>query len=58
VCEECVAGLLSDEWILFYCVGCNASQWLNKKMAKREYPEGTNIIALKQCPKCYNELLD
>jgi hypothetical protein len=58
ICEECVSGLTNGEWILFYCVGCNSSQWLNKKLAKKEYPKNTNIIALKQCPKCYNELLD
>ncbi|RLD70375.1 MAG: hypothetical protein DRI98_08070 [Bacteroidetes bacterium] len=58
VCEECVQGLTSGEWILFYCVGCNESQWLQKKYAKMNYQEGTNIIALKTCPKCHNELLD
>jgi len=58
VCDECSEALISNDWILFYCVGCNESQWLQKKYAKREYPEGTNLIALKQCPKCYNELLD
>lgn len=58
ICEECVAGLCSGKEILFYCVGCNASQWMLKSEAKHEYPEDTNIIALKKCPKCYNELLD
>jgi len=58
ICEECVAGLTSGEWVLFYCVGCNESQWLQKKYAKMNYKEGTNIIALKTCPKCHNELLD
>ncbi|GAG10533.1 unnamed protein product, partial [marine sediment metagenome] len=58
ICEECVQGLCSDKWILFYCIGCNESQWLKKDLAKMNYKEGTNIIALKKCPKCYNELLD
>jgi hypothetical protein len=58
VCEECAQGLVSEEWLLFYCIRCNESQWLNKNLAKMNYEEGTNIIALKQCPKCCNELLD
>lgn len=58
ICEECVASLCGNQEILFYCVGCGASQWLLKSQAKNGYPEGTNIIAFKKCPKCYNELLD
>jgi len=58
ICEECVQGLTSGDWILFYCIGCNESQWLKKDLAKMNYQEGTNIIALKKCPKCFNELLD
>jgi hypothetical protein len=58
ICEECVQGLCGGKEILFYCIGCNASQWMLKSQSKKEYPEGTNIIALKKCPKCYNELLD
>lgn len=58
ICEECVEGLVRGEEILFYCVGCGASQWLLKSEAKNGYPDGTNIIALKKCPKCHNELLD
>jgi hypothetical protein len=58
ICEECAAGLTSGEWILFYCVSCMESQWLKKELAKMNYQEGTNIIALKTCPKCHNELLD
>ena len=58
ICEECVQGLTGGEWILFYCIGCNESQWLKKSLAKMNYQEGTNMIALKKCPKCHNELLD
>ena len=58
VCDECVQGLTNNEEILFYCIGCGASQWLLKSEAKNGYPKGTNVIALKKCPKCYNELLD
>ena len=58
ICEECVNGLTSGKWILFYCIGCNESQWLQKNYAKMDYQEGTNIITLKTCPKCYNKLLD
>ena len=58
ICEECVQGLCSGKEILFYCIGCTSSQWMLKSKSKNEYPEGTNIIALRKCPKCYNELLD
>ena len=58
ICEECVQGLCGGEEILFICIGCVSSQWLLKSQAKKEYPEGTNVIALKKCPKCFNELLD
>lgn len=57
VCQECVDAIASGEWALFYCVGCNASQWMWKPAAKRYYGD-VNIIALNRCPKCYNELLD
>ena len=56
--EECVVGLYAGQESLFYCVGCGASQWLLKSEAKNGYPDDTNIIAMKKCPKCYNELLD
>lgn len=58
ICEECVNALTNNDWILFYCVGCNESQWLKKDLAKMNYQEGTNMIALKKCPRCYNELLN
>jgi len=58
ICEECVQGLCNGKEILFYCIGCGASQWMLKSQSKREYPDGTNIIAMRKCPKCYNELLD
>ena len=58
ICTECAEGLAGGEWILFYCRGCNESQWLKKDSAKMDYQEGTKIIALKRCTKCYNELID
>lgn len=57
VCQECAEALCGNEWILFYCVGCNSSQWCNRDLATKEYPRDLNIIAFKQCPKCKNELL-
>lgn len=56
VCQECVDALLSNEWIIFYCIECNASQWLCRKYARKEYPQDINIIAFKSCPKCYGSL--
>lgn len=58
VCEECALGLCAGKEILFYCIGCGASQWILRSKSKQYYPKDTNIIAMKKCPKCYNELLD
>ena len=52
ICQDCVNALLSDEWILFYCVHCGESQWMLRARAKNGYPEDTRIIALRSCPKC------
>jgi len=56
ICQECVDALLSKEWIIFYCIECNSSQWLCRKYAKKEYPPDINVISLKTCPKCYGSL--
>jgi len=58
ICEECVTGLCGGREILFYCIGCGASQWILRSKSKQYYPKDTNMIAMKQCPKCYNEILD
>lgn len=55
ICAECVASLYSNEWVLFYCVECNSSQWLYKPWAKREYPSETHVIWLPKCPMCVIE---
>jgi len=52
ICEECIKALHSDEWILFYCVECNSSQWLYKPWARKKYPPGTQILWLSKCPVC------
>jgi hypothetical protein len=52
VCEECAEALYSNEWILFYCVRCHSSQWLYRKLAKREYKEGIHVVWFSVCPKC------
>ena len=58
ICQECADALINNEWVLFYCIECNSSQWLCRKYAKRMYPSDVNLIALKTCPKCYNSLDD
>lgn len=55
ICQECVDALSSKRWLLFYCVGCNRSQWLYKPLAKRVYREEEHIIFLTKCPYCYEE---
>jgi hypothetical protein len=53
ICQECVEALLSEEWILFYCVGCNNSQWLNRKYAKHPYPFWLHVHWMDTCPVCH-----
>ena len=55
VCEECIDSLYDPEWILFYCVKCQSSQWLNRTLAKKEYPKDTSIVFFDACPNCYKE---
>jgi len=52
ICDECMAALYSNDWLLFYCVKCNSSQWLYKPFAKNKYNDGIHIIWLDVCPKC------
>lgn len=55
ICQECVDALSDKEWLLFYCVGCNRSQWLYKPLARRVYGKDEHIIFLAKCPYCYEE---
>ncbi len=56
ICKECAETLLYDEdWLLFYCLTCNSSQWLIKSKAKKLYPKGESIRFLSMCPKCATE---
>lgn len=58
ICVDCVRGLYDDDWLLFYCVRCNENQWLNRSLAKREYPKTTKIVWFDTCPHCHNPELD
>lgn len=51
ICGKCIEHLDSTEWVLLYCVQCNSSQWVYKKMAKLEYGDKT-IVWMDGCPKC------
>jgi len=56
ICEECAGTLLyDDDWLLFYCLTCNSSQWLIKSKAKKLYPKWESIKFLSMCPKCAPE---
>ncbi len=56
ICKECVETLLYDDnWLLFYCLSCNSSQWLIKSKAKKLYPKWESIKFLSMCPKCAPE---
>lgn len=51
ICEECINGLYSNNWLLFYCIRCNESQWLDKNRSKNFYGYDT-IKFMDICPKC------
>lgn len=55
ICAECANALYSKEWILFYCMGCNSSQWLLRSKAKKEYDENVHVMWMKACPHCYTK---
>ena len=52
ICEECSESLYDENWILVYCTYCNKSQWILRRLAKFEYPEGNLIYFLDICPFC------
>lgn len=54
ICEECIEGLYDEDWLLFYCLTCNSSQWLIKSKAKKYYPAWESIRFLVECPICTN----
>jgi len=56
VCVECAYALTYEEdWLLFYCLSCNSSQWLMKSRARKLYPKWQNLIFLYKCPMCFEE---
>jgi hypothetical protein len=52
ICKECAAALYNEDWLLFYCLTCNSSQWLLKSKAKKLYPKWESIRFLHTCPNC------
>lgn len=52
VCAECVTALYDEDWLLFYCLSCDSSQWLIKSRAKKYYPKWESIRFLYGCPNC------
>lgn len=52
ICVECSYALYDEDWLLFYCLTCNSSQWLLKNKAKRLYPKWESIRFLHTCPEC------
>jgi len=52
ICEECTAALYDEDWLLFYCLTCNSSQWLLKSKARKLYPKWESIRFLHTCPMC------
>jgi hypothetical protein len=55
ICDECAAALYDEEWLLFYCLSCNSSQWLLKSKAKKYYPKWESVRFLHTCPMCCSE---
>jgi hypothetical protein len=52
VCAECVTALYDEDWLLFYCLSCDSSQWLMKSKARKLYPKWESIRFLSGCPNC------
>lgn len=52
ICEECQDALGDKNWILAYCMYCNASQWIYRPKSKIQHPEGNGIYWLDVCPHC------
>jgi len=52
VCVECANALYDEDWLLFYCLTCNSSQWLLKSKARRLYPKWESVRFLHTCPNC------
>ena len=59
VCKECEEALQGDAWVLLYCINCNRSQWVNKKLSKKLYlyTENEHIKFMKECPFCKGEMI-
>lgn len=56
VCQECIEGLLSGEWILLYCLQCNQSRWALRDRIKTQYINKNKPINwMKYCPHCHKE---
>ena len=56
ICKECAEALYGDDWVLLYCVGCNNSQWVCKRLSSRVYADGLHIKWVDMCPNCYNKI--
>ena len=52
ICEECVIALYDENWLLFYCLTCDSSQWLLKSKARKLYPKWESVRFLHTCPNC------
>lgn len=54
ICKECAESLADpdDPFILFYCIGCNNSQWLYLPLAKKDSSCYNKINWVEKCPKC------
>jgi hypothetical protein len=52
ICSECIEALTDTNWILIYCTYCHKSQWICRRLAKKEYPKGNLIYWLDVCPFC------
>lgn len=51
ICEDCLNGLKSPEWILIYCLKCTENQWVYKPLGRLEY-YGKHILWTSCCPSC------
>jgi len=58
VCKCCAETLYSNdkEWILYYCINCNSSQWIIRQLMGIN-SQRPMVEWLDECPKCKAQTL-
>lgn len=52
LCQECLESLIGGEWVIIYCITCNASRWVHKPSQRKVQFRDSTIVLLDGCPNC------